>query len=109
MIEFSKWIENHNVNTVRGQVVSDRGELGVAGFEGLQDILDALKVVARLPGGRAAISGMAGRLTTMLPDGHEDLKGRLRTGASKFVGASSKLDPTDTSDSNFQTNKQGEI
>lgn len=95
MIEFSKWMENHNVNAVRGQVVADRSNLGIAGFEGLQDIVDALKVVARLPGGRAAISGIAGRLTTMLPEGQEDLKARLRTGASKFLGASSKLGQQD--------------
>lgn len=93
MIEFSKWMENqlHSVNTVRNQVSADRGDLGTAGFEGLQDIVDAIKVVARTPGGRAAISGIAGKLTTMLPDDQEDLKNRLRAGASKFVGVSARL------------------
>lgn len=91
MIKFSKWMETHNMSAVRSQVTTDKGELGSAGFEGLQDIVDALKVVARLPGGLSVISGLAGKLTTMLPEDQKDLKDKLRAGASKFVSSSKHL------------------
>lgn len=90
MIKFSTWMENHNMSAVRGQVATDRGELG-SGYEGLLDIFDALKIVAQLPGGGPVISGLAGKLTTMLPEEQKDLEARLRAGASKFVGKSKHL------------------
>lgn len=97
MMEFSRWMENrvHSVNAVRNQVATDRDDLGTAGFEGLQDIVDALKVVARTnpTNARALLSGMAGKLSAMLPNDeqNQDLLKRLRSGASRFVSASAKI------------------
>ena len=93
MIEFSKWAENHNINSLRSQVASDRSDLGVVGFEGLQDIVDALKLVARSNPtvARGLVSGLAGKLTVLIRDEDPALSQRLRAGAGRFVAASSKL------------------
>lgn len=110
MIKFSEWMESqaHSVNSVRNQVATDRGDLGTAGFEGLQDIVDALKVVARTnpTNARSLVSGMAGKLSTMLPNDeqNQDLLKRLRSGASRFVSASAKL-----GQNNAQQAQEGEI
>lgn len=93
MIEFSKWAESHNLNSVKNQLVFDRKELGMLGFDGLQDIIEALKIVSKNNPtiARSLISGLAGKLTVLIGEAEPELARRLRQSGSKFAMASSKI------------------
>ncbi len=93
MIKFSKWAETYNLNLAKNQLVSDRKELGMLGFDGLQDIIEALKIVSKNNPtiARSLLTGLAGKLTVLIGDAEPELARRLRQSGSKFVGASSKI------------------
>jgi hypothetical protein len=93
MIKFSKWMESVSVNSVRGQVSMDRNELGTAGFDGMQDIINALRIVARQKPtiARSLISGLAGKLSVLVGEQDKKLAGRLRASSGKFVSSSANL------------------
>lgn len=93
MKKFSDWVENHAMAAVKGQVSSDRSDLGASGFEGLQDLMDALKLVAKSNPqvAKSMMAGLAGKLAMLTSEVNPELAGRLRAGATKFVGASARL------------------
>lgn len=106
MKKFSDWAESHAMATVKGQVSTDRADLGTSGFEGMQDIMDALKLVARSNPqvAKSMMAGLAGKLAMLTNEVNPELAGRLRSGATKFVGASARLGAQNNANDKNDTN-----
>lgn len=94
MKKFKEWVESHNVQQATATLKTDRSDLGSQGFEGLQDMADALKIVAGMPKGSSAMSSIVSRLSALVSQRDPDLAQRLRSTAQKFVHASRQLGTT---------------
>jgi hypothetical protein len=82
-------LELHSVQDAMGGVRGDRKELGSQGFEGLQDVIDALKVAARSHS--SSVGSMLNRLSMLVRQEDEELANRVKITGQKFLGAERSL------------------
>lgn len=78
-------LEIHSVQDTIGGVRDDRKELGAQGFEGLQDVMDALKLAAR--SNSSVVGSMINRLAALIKDEDEKLYKKIKMTGQKFLGA----------------------
>lgn len=81
--------ENRNMQDVLGTVRSDRKELGTVGFEGLQDVMDALKLAAQKHPSQAG--AMLRRLADLIAGEDEELSKSVKTASQRFIGIEKKI------------------
>lgn len=86
-MKFSEWMETYTVQNAVGNVRNDRKDLGSDGFEGLQDAVEALKLVARDPKSSSSLNGVFGKLSALVSRQNPDLAAKLATNARKFISA----------------------
>lgn len=82
-------LEIHSVQDTMGGVRSDRKELGLQGFEGLQDVIDALKLAAR--NNASSVGSMLSRLSMLIRQDDEELAKRVKITGQRFLGAERSL------------------
>lgn len=82
-------LEIHSVQDTIGGVRDDRKELGAQGFEGLQDVMDALKLAAR--SNASSVGSMLNRLSMIVRQEDEELAKRVKITGQKFLGAERSL------------------
>lgn len=77
-------LEIHSVQDTMSGVRNDRKELGPQGFEGLQDVMDALKLAAR--NNASSVGSMLNRLSMLVRSEDEELAKRVKVTGQRFLG-----------------------
>ena len=85
MIKFSVWLEDFQAAV--GDMRSARGDLGSQGFEGMQDALKAMQLIAQNPRYYSAMIGIFNKLSAMVSQIDPQLATSLKTSGQKFLNA----------------------
>jgi hypothetical protein len=82
-------LEVHSVQDAMSGIRDDRRELGVQAFEGEQDIMDAIRLVAK--NNDSSLGGMMTRLAMVVGKYDKELSQRLKSTSRRFLGAEKKM------------------
>ena len=110
MIHFSEWAETYSVAGARGQLATDRSDMGAVGWEGFQQIVDAMKLSMQNPEthrqAKTIVKAFANKLSYMIASVDPNLAKKMSSGVSNF-SASTAASPARTTETGaFSQEKQ---